>query len=383
MKYYVIAGEASGDLHGSNLLRALKKQDPSATFRCWGGNLMADAGGELVKHYRDLAFMGFVEVLLNLWTILRNIWFCKQDILAYQPDALVLIDYPGFNLRIAKWAKTQNIRVVYYISPQIWAWDERRVHQIKKNVDLMLCILPFEADFYKKYDYPVKFVGHPLLDVIKTVETDRKTVETVEIIEIIEAVGKPIIALLPGSRKQEVVKMLNIMLSVAPQFSGYEFVIAGAPSLETAFYENVMQTYQKDLGVNVRFVQNKTYDLLQEARAALVTSGTATLEVALFGVPQVVCYRTSPISYWLAKRLIRIKYISLVNLIMNQPLVVELIQNELETSRLATELHAILDENRAETLKSGYLHLRSLLGNEGASDRAATAITAFLSEKNN
>ena len=239
----------------------------------------------------------------------------------------------------------------------------------------MLCILPFEADFYKRYDYPVKFVGHPLLDVIKNGENEKKNGKNVDTLE------KPIIALLPGSRKQEVVKMLNTMLSVAPQFSNYDFVIAGAPSLDAAFYEKVMKTYQETLGVNVRFVQNKTYDLLRKASAALVTSGTATLEVALFGVPQVVCYRTSPVSYWLAKRLIRINYISLVNLIMNQPLVVELIQNELQTSRLASELQAILDEKQAETLKTGYRNLRTLLGNEGASDRAAAAITQFLSSK--
>ncbi len=371
MKYYVIAGEASGDLHGSNLLKALQKEQPNADFRCWGGDLMAAANGVVVKHYRDLAFMGFLEVLLNLWTILKNIRFCKQDILDYQPDALILIDYPGFNLRIAKWAKANNIKVIYYISPQIWAWDEKRVHAIKKNVDLMLCILPFEQDFYKKYDYDVRFVGHPLLDVIKNEDFARKSPSQ-------NKEEKPIIALLPGSRKQEVLNMLNTMLSIAPQFSDYQFVIAGAPSLDAAFYEEIIGKQPESWGGNVSFVKNETYNLLRKSAAALVTSGTATLEVALFGVPQIVCYRTSAISYWLAKRLIRIKYISLVNLIVDKPLVLELIQNELTAENLTAELNRVLQPANRQHLQTGYAHLRHLLGNEGASARAASAIISFL-----
>ncbi len=380
MKYYVIAGEASGDLHGSNLLKAMKALQFDSEFRCWGGDLMQETGATLVKHYRDLAFMGFWEVLKNIWAILKNISFCKKDILAYQPDALILIDYPGFNLRIAKWARANGIKVVYYISPQIWAWDEKRVHQIKKNVDLMLCILPFEQGFYKKYDYDVKFVGHPLLDIIKkdkngvfyennnniSLDNDNFSSEIVE--------TKPIIALLPGSRKQEVINMLNAMLSVAPSFEPYQFVIAGAPSLDAAFYEEVIDTHFKSLGANISFVKNKTYDLLQKADAALVTSGTATLEVALFDVPQVVCYRTSKISYWLAKRLIRIKYISLVNLIVDKPLVQELIQNDLNTEKLVEELKFILNPTNKAKIQTGYDELRTALGNAGASERAAKAI---------
>ncbi|MEY4925744.1 MAG: hypothetical protein RI894_180 [Bacteroidota bacterium] len=428
MKYYVIAGEASGDLHGSNLLKAIQQQQPEADFRCWGGDLMTEAKGNVVKHYRDLAFMGFLEVLLNIWTIFKNIRFCKQDILNYKPDALVLIDYPGFNLRIAKWAKAQNIKVIYYISPQIWAWDEKRVHQIKKNVDLMLCILPFEQGFYKKYDYAVNFVGHPLLDVIKNDkqiddrQIDDKQIDDKQIddraendsladnkqenykreddsLEDERRVGnmlsqnvaqnaaqnaaqnvaqKPIIALLPGSRKQEVLNMLNTMLSIAPQFTDYQFIIAGAPALDAAFYQETIEKKVGNLGINVSFVKNETYNLLRKADAALVTSGTATLEVALFGIPQIVCYRTSAISYWLAKRLIRIKYISLVNLIADKPLVLELIQSDLTTENLATELKQILLPANRRNLEAGYADLRQLLGNEGASQRAANAIIQFL-----
>jgi lipid-A-disaccharide synthase len=370
MKYYVIAGEASGDLHASNLLKALHSKQTDAQFRCWGGDLMQEAGGTVVKHYRELAFMGFLEVLLNIWTIWKNMRFCKQDIMDYKPDALILVDYPGFNLRIAKWAKSKNIRVIYYISPQIWAWNESRVHQIKKNVDLMLCILPFEQDFYKKYDYNTVFVGHPLLDSIKN---DGNTAFNTEK-KLKNAKSKPIIALLPGSRKQEVINMLETMLSVAPKFSDYQFVIAGAPSLDASFYETLIAKYQTDLGENVSFVKNETYNLLRKADAALVTSGTATLEVALFGVPQIVCYRTSAVSFWLAKRLIRIKYIALVNLIMNKPLVVELIQNKLTTDNLTTELHRILQAENKQALQAGYTELRGLLGNAGAALRAADAI---------
>ncbi|WPO82338.1 lipid-A-disaccharide synthase [Chryseobacterium sp. JJR-5R] len=364
MKYYIIAGEASGDLHGSNLMKALKQKDPNAEFRFWGGDLMAAQGGTLVKHYRDLAFMGFLEVAMNLKTILNNIKFCKEDIRNHRPDVLILVDYPGFNLRIAKFARELGIRIVYYISPQLWAWKESRVEIIKKYVHEMMVILPFEKDFYNKHGVHSHFVGHPLLDAISTLED----IETDYFKADNDLNEKEIIALLPGSRKQEVEKMLEIMLSVRPYFKEYQFVIAGAPGLLKDFYEK----YTDD---NVHFVSNKTYDLLRCSKAALVTSGTATLETALLNVPEVVCYRGSRISYAIAKRLVKnIKYISLVNLIMDREVVKELIQNELNTSNLVSELKKILEtERRFEVLKD-YERLREKLGGKGASENAAEII---------
>ena len=364
MKYYIIAGEASGDLHGSNLMKALKEKDPESEFRFWGGDLMAAQGGTLVKHYRDLAFMGFLEVAMNLKTILNNIKFCKEDIRNNRPDVLILVDYPGFNLRIAKFAKELGIKIVYYISPQLWAWKEGRVEIIKKYVDEMMVILPFEEDFYNKHGVHSHFVGHPLLDAISTLED----IETDYFKADNNLNGKEIIALLPGSRKQEVEKMLEIMLSVRPYFKEYQFVIAGAPSLPKDFYEK----YTDD---NVHFVSNKTYDLLRCSKAALVTSGTETLETALLNVPEVVCYRGSKISYAIAKRLVKnIKYISLVNLIMDREVVKELIQNDLNTNNLINELKKILEtEKRFEVFKD-YELLREKLGGKGASENAAEII---------
>lgn len=364
MKYYIIAGEASGDLHGSNLMKALKQKDPDAEFRFWGGDLMTKQGGTMVKHYRDLAFMGFLEVAMNLRTILNNIKFCKEDIQNNRPDVLILVDYPGFNLRIARFAKELGIKVVYYISPQLWAWKEGRVEIIKKYVDEMMVILPFEEDFYKKHGVHSHFVGHPLLDAISTLQD----VNNEDFKRDNGLNEKEIIALLPGSRKQEVEKMLQIMLSVRPYFKEYQFVIAGAPSLPKEFYEK----YVDD---NVHFVSNKTYDLLRCSRAALVTSGTATLETALLNVPEVVCYRGSKVSYAIAKRLVKnIKYISLVNLIMDREVVKELIQNDLNTNNLIEELTKILaTEKRFEVFRD-YELLREKLGGKGASDNAADVI---------
>ena len=373
MKYYVIAGEASGDLHGSNLLKALKKEDEAADFQVWGGDLMQAAGGDLRKHYRDLAFMGFVEVVSNLGTILRNIEFCKEDIIQYQPDALILIDYPGFNLRIAKWAKEQGLKVIYYISPQLWAWHTSRVHDIKKTVDKMMVILPFEKEFYQKYDYPVDFVGHPLLDVVENYHANPEFLQKNNL-----ANNKPIIALLPGSRKQEISKMLEVMLSVTPDFPDYQFVIAGAPSQPKSFYDTILK--ESKAAKEVQLVQNQTYDLLSHAKAALVTSGTATLETALFQVPEVVCYKGSAISYAIAKRLVakRIKFIALVNLIVDRLLVKELIQKDLNTNNLRQALSEILIPQKAAEIKTGYAELREKLGNAGASARAAKVIIQFL-----
>lgn len=364
MKYYIIAGEASGDLHGSNLMKAIKEKDAHAEFRFWGGDLMQRQGGKLVKHYKDLAFMGFIEVVQNLKTILNNIKFCKKDIAAYQPDVLVLIDYPGFNLRIAKFAKSLGIKVIYYISPQLWAWKEGRVETIKNYVDEMLVILPFEKDFYKKHQVEAHFVGHPLLDAI----TDLPPVDISEFKKENGLNSKEIIALLPGSREQEVKKMLDLMLSVRPYFQEYQFVIAGAPSLSKDFYSQFVDE-------NVHFVSNKTYDLLRCSKAALVTSGTATLETALLNVPEVVCYRGSKISYAIAKRLVKnIEYISLVNLIMNRPVVTELIQDDLKTENIVSELKKILSGNSREKMLADYDELREKLGGKGASNHAAEII---------
>ena len=369
MKYYLIAGEASGDLHGANLMRALQQIDPEAEFRFWGGDRMEAVGGKLIKHYRDLAFMGFWEVITNLKTILRNIDFCKRDITQFQPDALIFIDYPGFNMRIAKWAKEIGIPTHYYISPQIWAWKENRIKAIKRDVDAMYVILPFEKDFYEgKHQYPVHFVGHPLLDAIVA----RKEVSEDVFKQENGLDERPIIALLPGSRKQEIAKMLSVMLSVVGSYHQYQFVIAGAPSLGYDFYKQFIKEE------NVHFVTGKTYDLLSHAHAALVTSGTATLETALFNVPEVVCYRGNWISYQIAKRVISLKYISLVNLIMDAPIVTELIQGELNTKNLKTELDKLLNpEHRAKLLKD-YKTLREKLGNEGASERTASLIVSSM-----
>lgn len=364
MRYYIIAGEASGDLHGSNLIKALHQQDMQADIRCWGGDRMEAAGATLVKHYRDLAFMGFVEVLMHLRTIFKNIDFCKSDILTYQPDVLILIDYPGFNMRIAEWAKKQGIKVVYYISPQIWAWKENRVHKIKRDVDLMLVILPFEKDFYKKWNFDVQYVGHPLIEVVQHEQKE---------VPVVPVSGKPVIALLPGSRKQEIKIKLPVMLSVVKHFPDYQFVVAQAPAQPDSFYEELIGNE------NVQLVKGQTYNLLKQAKAALVTSGTATLETALFGVPQVVCYKGNQLSYMLAKKLIKVKYISLVNLIMDKPVVTELIQAELNEQNLKTELDRILTDGPfLQQQLQDYKVLWHKLGDSDASIEAAAAIISFL-----
>lgn len=369
MKYYIIAGEASGDLHGSNLIRELKKPDPAGSFRCWGGDKMQEAGGELVKHYRDLAFMGFAEVLMNLRTIFRNLAFCKEDILRYQPDTLILIDYPGFNLRIAKWAREQGLRIIYYISPQVWAWKENRVKMMKECIDKMLVILPFEKDYFKnKWNWDVEYVGHPLVEEIEKFKVERGKLGIAE---------KAPIALLPGSRKQEIIKKLPVMLDMSRSFPDHDFVVAKAPGVEDEFYNDLLAPYP-----NVSSVSGKTYDLLFRAKAALVTSGTATLETALFGVPEVVCYKGSYLSYQIGKRLVKVKYISLVNLIMDKLVVKELIQDELTADNLSRELKDLLyNEQRIAELKNDYAALSRLLGQGGhASAKAAASIYHFLSE---
>lgn len=365
MKYYLIAGEASGDLHASNLMKALKGLDPQAEFRFWGGDLMQAQGGTLVKHYRDLAFMGFIEVVYNLRTILKNIDFCKKDILNFQPDALIFIDYPGFNLRIAKWAKEKGFSTHFYVSPQIWAWKENRIKSIKKDVDHMYVILPFEKEFYEeKHNYKVHFVGHPLLDAI----TGNELVNVEEFKNTYKLDHRPVIALLPGSRKQEISKMLETMIAITDDFKDFQFIIAGAPSQEPQFYAPFIKKK------NVHLVINRTYDVLSLATAAIVTSGTATLETALFKVPEVVCYKGSAISYQIAKRIINLDYISLVNLVMGREVVKELIQNDFNTKNLKQELLKILDPKHRETIFSDYFELEKKLGGPGASIKTAKLI---------
>ncbi len=365
MKYYIIAGEASGDLHGSNLMKALLKEDDNANFRFWGGDLMSETSNTLVKHYRDLAFMGFAEVIMNLRTITKNLSFCKKDIEEYQPDVIIFIDYPGFNLRIAKWARKKGFKTHYYISPQIWAWKENRIKDIKRDIDNMYVILPFEKDFYeKKHQYPVEFVGHPTIDAI----SNRDQVNEYTFRADYELNEKPIIAILPGSRKQEIKKMLSVMLSVVSQYPNYQFIIAGAPSQDYSFYKPFIKKN------NVRFISNKTYDLLSVSTAALVTSGTATLETALFKVPQVVCYKGNWISYQIAKRVINLKYISLVNLIMDKKIVTELIQEEFNKSNLTKELDKILDPYERTTFFVDYYELEKKLAGKGASKKTAKLI---------
>jgi len=364
MRYYIIAGEASGDLHGGNLVRAIHRQDSNAEIRCWGGDRMEAAGATLVKHYRDLAFMGFVEVIKHLGTILNNIKFCKEDILRYRPDVLVLIDYPGFNMRIAEWARRQGFRIVYYISPQVWAWKEARVKKIKRDVDLMLVILPFEEDFYRGWNYKVTYVGHPLVEVIA--EEKKKPVTPLS--------DRPVLALLPGSRRQEIAQKLPVMLQMVREFPDYQFIIAQAPSMPAAVYREFIGNE------NVLLAPGQTYNLLRQAKAALVTSGTATLETALIGTPQVVCYRGNPLSFWLAKKLVKVKYISLVNLIMDKEVVRELIQDDLNPRQLKTELDKLLNnEAHLSGLKADYDRLWHKLGNTPASDTAAAAIVKLVS----
>lgn len=365
MKYYIIAGEASGDLHASNLMKEIYAEDPQASIRFWGGDLMQQVGGTLVKHYRDLAFMGFLEVLMNLRTIFKNISFCKNDITRFNPDVIVYVDYPGFNLRIAKWARKKGYNNQYYISPQIWAWNEKRIKEIKRDMHAMYVILPFEKDFYeKKHHFPVHFVGHPLIDAIY----GRKQLIPQNFRKDYALDDRDIIALLPGSRKQEIQKMMKIMLSILDDFPEYQFIIAGAPSQDADFYAPYLKKKQ------VHLVMNKTYDVLSMATAALVTSGTATLETALFKVPEVVCYKGGRVSYEIAKRLIKLQYISLVNLIMDREVVKELIQDEFNRKNLKQELAKILEENTRKRLFADYYNLEKKLGGVGASKKTAQLI---------
>lgn len=370
MKYYLVAGEASGDLHGANLMKALKAHDAQAEFRYYGGDLMQAQGGTLVKHYADMAFMGFVEVVANLRTILKNMRVCKADVAAWQPDVLVLIDFPGFNLKIAEFAKQQGLLVCYYISPKVWAWNQKRVLKIKRIVDHLFCILPFEVEFYKSWDYKVDYVGNPLLDAKAAFKPDADFKAKHNL------VGKQIVALLPGSRRQEISRLLPDMLQIVSRFPEYQFVVAGAPSFQLAYYKEFLGES------NVPVVFNATYDLLNTADAAVVASGTATLETALFHVPQVVVYKGSPVSISIARLVVKIKFISLVNLIMDKLVVKELIQEDCNPQQIGDEMDLIL--NNAEyrnTMLANYDELDVRMGQPGASERTAELIVVYANEK--
>jgi len=363
-RLYLIAGEASGDLHGSNLVKSILAQAPGTHIRCWGGDLMQAAGAELVKHFRDLAFMGFAEVVMNLPTILKNISFCKEDILQYKPDVLVLIDYPGFNLRIAEWAKKQGITVVYYVAPQVWAWKPNRVKMMKQCIDRQLVILPFEEEWFRKnWQWEVSYVGHPLTDAIHNFKPVLKPLSK-----------RPIVAILPGSRRQEINIKLPVMLKAARLFPNHQFIVAMAPGLPEDFYQPFLKNHP-----NTSAVKNLTYELLSQATAAMVTSGTATLETALFGVPEVVCYKGNPISYQIARRLVKVKYISLVNLIMDKPVLKELIQDEMNEKNIAAELHKLLNNIAYRTeMMANYASLKQMLTSKGsASAEAARQVLSF------
>ena len=370
MKYYLVAGEASGDLHGANLMKSLKAKDPQAEFRFFGGDLMLAEGGELVKHYADMGFMGFAEVVMNLRTIFKNLAFCKNDIAAWQPNVLILIDFPGFNLKIADFAKTNGIMVCFYISPKVWAWNQKRVLKIKRVVDHLFCILPFEVDFYKKWDMHVDYVGNPLLDAVAAFKPDPDFRKHNQLND------KKIIALLPGSRRQEISRLLPDMIAVAEKWPDYQFVIAGAPSFNETYYQQFLN------GAPYKLVFNATYDLLNNAHAAIVASGTAILETALFNVPQVLVYKGNPISIAIARAVVKIKFISLINLIMDEAIIKELIQPDYSVEMISKELGLLLDDKQYRTkMLDNYQKLQDKMGSPGASDKTAGLIIGYASEK--
>jgi len=363
LKYYLISGEASGDLHGSHLIASLKKLDLNACFRAWGGDLIKKEGAELVKHYKEIAYMGFWEVISNLHHILKNIRFCKDDIIKFKPDVIIYVDYPGFNLRIAKWAKSKGFENHYFISPQVWAWKESRVEKIKKSINSLYVILPFEKAFFEdNHDFNVHYVGHPLMDYMSKYQENKKFLSNNLLDE-----SKPIIALMPGSRIQEIRKMLPIFVEVAAKIPDHQFIIAGVPSIPLNYYNDLIGN------APLKVIYQATYDLLQNSNAAIVASGTATLEAALFKVPQLVCYRTSYINYWIAKKILNLKYVSLVNLILDSEVVLELIQEDCNSKRLELELKKLINL-KDKTQQEGYKKIPSILGQGGASDKTANLI---------
>jgi lipid-A-disaccharide synthase len=363
MKYYIITGEASGDLHGSNLIKQIKKKDSNAIIRCWGGDLMESEGGTIVKHIKDLAFMGFWEVLLNLRSVLNNLSFCKKDIILFNPDTIIYIDYPGFNLRIAKWAKNYSFNNQYYICPQVWAWKENRVKIIRKCIDSLYVILPFEKNYFKnKHSLNVEYVGHPLVEHVLKIKKNPSFIKKNNFDQ-----KKEIITLMPGSRQQEIKKILPIFINVIKNFKSYQFAIAAAPSIDSKFYLSLLKNN------NVKIIHNNTYNLLTHSKAALVASGTATLETALLKIPQLVCYKTSPISYFIAKRLVKLNYISLVNLILNKEVVKELIQKNCNVKKITKELKELLLRKNNSIIKD-YESLIKTLGSNKASKKTSQLI---------
>lgn len=374
MKYYIIAGEASGDLHGSNLIKELKIINPSSTFRCWGGDLMKSQCNKLVMHYDDFSYMGFLEVIVNAKKILSYISLCKKDIEEYNPDVIIYIDYPGFNMKIAEWAKRKNFINHFYISPKVWVWKENRVKKIKRVIDKMYVILPFEEGFYlNKHNYKVDFVGHPLLDAID----NQKEFNRQEFLAKNKLSSKPVIALLPGSRNQEIIKLLPLMLDVVSNFKDYQIIIAGAPNKSINYYEKIILS-NKESRSSIKVICNQTYDILRISSAAIVTSGTATLETALFKVPQVVCYKTSVISYLIGRLLIHnLKFISLVNIILDKHVVKELIQNNCNKDNLVIELQKILNKSDRSLMLKEYELLHKKLGGKGASKKTAELISKY------
>ena len=357
MKYYIIAGEASGDLHGSKLIQEIKKNDPKSCFRLWGGELMSKSGGKVVKSLEELSFMGFYEILINIFTIIKNLSFCKRDIKLFNPDKIIFIDYPGHNLRIAKWAKKQGFKTYYYISPQVWAWKESRVKTLKKYIDELYVILPFEKEFFKKkHNYKVHYFGNPLLNIIdEFIDKEKFKIKS----------KKPIISILPGSRKQEIKKILNNILKAAKKFPNYKFIIAGVSHIDKAFYEKIVK------GNNTEIVFNKTYKLLNSSTCSIVASGTATLETALFNVPQIVCYKTSFMNYFLAKFFVKIEFISLVNIIMGREVVKELIQDNVNPKKIEIELSNLLNNIK---IKDDYKELRKIIGEDNATEKIISHI---------
>ena len=377
MRYYIIAGEASGDLHASNLVDAIKKIEPNAEFRGLGGDKMKDAGVQLVLHYKQTAYMGYVAVLMNLRKILGFMKLCKKDIQQYNPDAVILVDYPGFNLKIAEFAHQLNYRVLYYISPKIWAWKTYRVKQIKKYVDLMLSILPFEVDFYKKHNYNVEYTGNPVLDnIVKTLDRNQKRDSFISKYSLS---GKPIIALLPGSRKQEIKSLLPTMIKLANSFPDYETVVSAAPGIEESFYEKFLKS------TDIKIIFNDTYQLLLHSEAAAVSSGTATLETALIGTPQVVCYKVEGgfFTFLLSKIVIKSKYISLVNLILNKLCVTEMIQQQFNLKSLTSEIQQLLyNPDKRTAMLNDYSKLMEIMGKPGALENAAIKIVGYMKNIN-
>ncbi len=375
MKYYIIAGEASGDLHGSNLIKGLKKSDPEAHFRVWGGDLMQQAGGELVRHYKETAVMGFVEVLMHASKIKKNFDLCKKDLIEYNPDVLILIDYPGFNFRMAKYAKDRGIKVFYYISPKVWAWKEGRIKNLKRDVDKLFIIFPFEVEYFKKHGIEAEYNGNPLLDSTDAHPCNLESRE--EFILRNNLDNRPIIGLLAGSRKTEISYLLPRIKNLIHHFPDHQFILAAAPSIEPSYYQEIL----KDSNLKVLF--GETYSVLKHSAAAVISSGTASLEAALLNTPQVVCYGGNEISYQIAKRFVKVKYISLVNLILDAPAVKELIQHDCTQENIITELKDLLTDKRRKQVAKYYKKLRELLGGEGASEKTAKAMMTCLMKMKN